>query len=122
MSKTPRVRTLQAVRPGELIFRVHSPKKRGSIGRVMASVFAEKLGTLVRALKEADRAMHGVVMHDYSITKLKSSSPTAILAEEPLPKYENQLDIGSSAIEAFAKCAAAISVGNIDRAREFGKC
>jgi len=110
---------LDPVRPGEIVFRVHGPRD-GAPHRVLASVFADKLATLVRALKAADKAANGVVMHDYAIEKLQSSSPTAVLLEEPLPKYEGQFE--TSAIPYFTDCTEAIAMGNRERALRYGKC
>ena len=106
---------------GELRFRVHSTTSDEE--NVSASVFADKLGRLVRALKAADLALHGKVIHDYKIAKLSSSNPTAVLAETVLPKFIAAKYIGGdSAIAAFDDCASAILSGDRDRALRYGAC
>jgi hypothetical protein len=117
----PKVPKVEAVKAGQLVFRIHGPKD-GAEERIFASVFAAKLATLVRALQAADRAVHGFVRHDYAIAKLRSSTPTVVLSEEVRPKYERELQIGLSGIDAFGDCADAISVGDRARALRYGMC
>jgi hypothetical protein len=109
---------LENLSPDEIGFRVHGPDAETD-DFVSAAVFASKLGSLVRALKAADRAANGYAAHDYKIKRLASSSPTALLVERPLPKG---MDYSSSGIEAFDTCADAVIAGEADRARKFGKC
>jgi hypothetical protein len=89
---------------------------------VSAAVFAAKLTSLIKAIQQADRAInHGVIVHDYKIAKLKSSSPTVLLSEVPLPKFEDRYDI-EPAIPAMGACLEAVIAGETDRARQFGNC
>lgn len=111
---------LEKLGVGELRFRVHSTTSDEE--NVSASVFADKLGRLVRALKAADLALHGKVIHDYKIAKLSSSNPTAVLAEVTLPKFVALDYIGLTAIGAFSDCASAILAGDRDRALRYGAC
>ncbi len=115
----PQVRAIQ-IQPGQIVFRVHGPRDDE---RVRASVFAQKLGALVQALKAADRAVHhGKTVHEYEIAKLQSSEPTAILSEVHIPKFAGQLDVKQSGIDAFGDCATAVIAGDRERAQRYGKC
>jgi hypothetical protein len=119
---------------GQVRFLVHGPDN-ATDDMVSASVFANKLATLVRALKAADRARNGAVLHDYKIKKLQSSSPTAILVETMLPSpivygrvpsYLSETHSSGppakSGIEGFNDCVDAIVVGERDRALQYGNC
>lgn len=105
--------------PGQIRFRVHGPDPAGD--EVSAAVFADKLMTLVRALRAADKALNGVLMHDYVIARLRTSTPTAVLAERPLPKYDDLVS-GQSGISGFDDCVQAITIGERDRALRYGNC
>lgn len=110
----------EALRVGELRFRVHSPQ--GGDGNVSASVFASKLTRLVRALRAADKAVNQVIPHDYTIAKLSSSNPTALLAETVLPKFQDGVHVWRSAVAGFDDCADAILSGDRARALQYGEC
>ena len=95
------------VAKGRIQFALHSqnPEDRDD-KEVDGAVFASKLGMLVKALKAADKAANnGRQSHSYAIAKLHTSTPTAVLLERPL----RELDPGSSGIEGFNDCIAAIS-------------
>jgi hypothetical protein len=114
---------MEALAPGLIRFRIHSP--HNTVGTtdedVSASVFASKLATLVRALKAADKAANqGAAVHEYRIRKLQSSSPTVLLAETQISKA--MAVFGQSGIDAFEDCANAITVGDLDRAKQYGSC
>lgn len=68
---------------------------------VPATVFADKIKALVAALKAADASAHGRNLHEYTIFRLHTSEPTAILQERPLPKL--LVSIANSAIPIFSK-------------------
>lgn len=89
---------------------------------VSAAVFAQKLGQLVAALGAADEAVNGSRVHEYTIARLHTSTPTAILRERP--RESGQFDEWrlESGIEAFASCASAIATGESDAVQRFGKC
>jgi hypothetical protein len=108
------------VAKGRIQFALHSqnPEDRDD-KEVDAAVFASKLGTLVKALKAADKAANnGRQSHSYAIAKLHTSTPTAVLLERPL----RDLDPGSSGIDGFNDCIAAITSGAAERALRHGSC
>lgn len=111
---------MDALAPGLLRFRIHSPSGAEDED-VPASVFAAKLATLVRALKAADKAINGGPAHEYRIRKLQSSSPTVVLAETTLPRAEGSFTI-ESGIDAFDDCVNAITFGERERAVRYGDC
>jgi hypothetical protein len=111
--------TLRPLRAGEVRLRVHG-RRDGSSERVPASVFAQKLSILVRALRAADAAVNGRVTHDYVISDLKLGSALVELREEEIPKFG--LFEKHSGVNAFDDCVEAIREGSIVRARNFGKC
>lgn len=111
---------MEPLGPGQVMFRIHGPASDGD-EPLKGLVFAAKLGALIRGLYEADRAINGVLWHDYSIAKLRSSSPTVILTEQPRPRFEGELQ-APSAIDAYDDCAEAIAVGDHERALRYGKC
>jgi hypothetical protein len=119
MGPTFRKLQMDKLQPGQVRFRIHGPDAASDESFVSASVFAQKLATLVAALKAADRAINGVLKHDYIVEKLKSSSPTVLLREEPLPKFEGVI---ASAIPAFDRCAHAVLAGEREQATRFGDC
>ena len=107
---------------GQIRFRIHSADAGADEHdtHVSAAVFAEKLGALVRALKAADLEVNGKKSHDYLIAQLKSSSPTALLYEVPLP---NSPRFGlSSGIGAFDACANSIVVGDAIGIQKYRRC
>ena len=91
-----------------------------------AAVFASKLLFLVRALKAADKALNGKPRHDYRISKLSSSNPTAVLSEIDLLSIMHPYGIRDrewpSAIEGFEDCANAILANDRARALRYGNC
>ncbi|MFI4974233.1 MAG: hypothetical protein ACHP84_06845 [Caulobacterales bacterium] len=105
---------------GEIQFALHSRDPDDSEDRrVDAGVFAAKLGALVGALKAADASVNGgSPAHSYVIERLLTSTPTARLKERPLRR---DLMI-QSGIDAFDRCAQAITVGERDTALTYGKC
>jgi hypothetical protein len=110
----------EMIGPNELLFRVHA--RRDDHDLVSAAVFAEKLTNLIRALQEADRTVnHGILVHDYKIAKLRSTSPTVLLSEVPLRKFDGRYDLEPS-INAFDSCLDAVISGDGERARKFGDC
>lgn len=110
---------MQSIDPGQVVFRIHGVPGDGDV--VPGLVFATRLAALVRALREADRAANGILTHDYRIAKLKSSTPTVILAEYRRAKHSARLD-ERSGIQAFDDCVGAIAAGERDRALTFGRC
>jgi len=84
-------------------------------------VFAAKLAALIRALKAADKAVNGQVAHRYTIAKLQTSTPTAVLKERLLPNAGTILRL-MSGIAGFSECATAVSLGETDRALGYGGC
>jgi hypothetical protein len=121
-SKAWRVMAEQGLKPlraGEVRFRVHG--RQGEDGeRVPASVFAQKLTVLVRALRAADTATNGRVTWDYVISDLRVGSAVVQLQEEQIRPSE--LIPTQSSVTAFDDCVEAIREGNIERAKAFGKC
>lgn len=111
---------IERLKSGQAIFRIHGPDGDRD-GMLSASLFANKLGVLIRALKEADRRANGELRHDYGIAKLQSSSPTVMLKEHNLPRYEGQFH-GESGVSAFQICADAVAAGESERVLQYGKC
>lgn len=110
---------VDTLRPGQVRFRVHAPDPDDR-DEVDAAVFATKLAALVKGLKAADKAANnGVSAHVYTIAKLHTSSPTAILNEIPSPKFEHRFPMRSS-IPVFEECADAVQLGS-ERALEYGE-
>lgn len=107
---------------GLLRFRAYGPQNgtAGTGGEVSASVFASKLASLVKALRAADVAVNGGVAHDYTIAKLHTSDPTALLREIPAPKFAGMF-APSSGIEAFSSCVEAVKIGST-KVRDYGRC
>ena len=105
---------MEPIEPGETRFRIHGPDPEQD-GLVSGSLFANKLATFIRALKEADRQVNnGRLVHDYKIAELRSTSPTVTLREVPI---ETQQPLnGGSGVEAFGDCADAIIAGDGPRA------
>ncbi|MEX0828179.1 MAG: hypothetical protein WD005_04420, partial [Haliea sp.] len=112
---------MEPIAPGQTVFIIHGPDPTGD-EPVSGAIFARKLGTLIRALKAADRqANNGNLVHDYKIASLHSSSPTVTLAETPIPKFEGLVPL-MSGIPSFEDCADAIVAGDRDRALRYGNC
>ncbi len=107
---------------GLLRFRAYGPSDGagGPGGEVSASVFASKLTALVRALRAADMAVNGGSAHEYTIAKLHTSDPTAILREVPSANFQGMFE-PASGVEAFSACVEAVMIGS-SAARNFGKC
>jgi hypothetical protein len=105
---------------GEIRFRVHGPDT--ATDEVTAAVFSRQLGTLYRALRAADRAINGRLIHDYVIANLSTSTPTALLSERPIRKFRDHLPISHSGIDALADCIDAITVGAEERANRYQSC
>jgi hypothetical protein len=111
---------MESLGPGQIMFRVHGPDTETD--EVAAAVFARQLGILSRALRAADKAINGRLVHDYFIASLSTSAPTALLAERPLPRFARQLITGHSGIDAFEECISAISAGDRGRALRYEGC
>ena len=112
---------MEPIAPGQTRFRIYGLDPDGD-EPLSGSLFANKLGTFIRALKEADRAANnGKLVHDYKIAKLESSDPTVTLIETVEPRYEGLLP-HRSGITGFEDCADAIIIGDENRARRYGKC
>jgi hypothetical protein len=110
---------LKALSTGEIRLRVHG-RQNDAGERVPASVFAQKLATLVRALRAADAAVNGRVTHDYVISDLKIGSALVELREEAIRRTD--LIPRYSGVSAFDNCVGAIREGSVERALTFGKC
>ncbi len=111
---------MDSLERGQVRFRVHGPDT--ATDEVSAGVFSRQLGTLFRALKAADKAANGRPIHDYVIANLSTTTPTALLAERPLPKFKGQFITGHSGIAAFEDCVNAITIGAQERALSYGTC
>lgn len=108
--------TIDSLGPGQIRLRVHGPDV--SSEEVSASVFANKLRFLVRALRAADRAVNGKTVYDYTIAKLSSSAPTVVLTEREMPR--KMPTAVSSGIGAFDQCVKAVVVGERELALRYG--
>lgn len=70
---------LPAISAHQIAIRLH-PSDKQSDG-LDVSVFTAKLNALVAALSAADRAINGKKIYTYKLSKLASSSPTALISE-----------------------------------------
>ena len=113
--------SLEPLARGQVRLRVHGPDP--ATDELSASVFADKMLSLVRAFRAADKAVNGgKPIHDYMISRLVSSTPTAVLIERPLPRYKDQFITGHSGILGFQSCVDAITSGERERALSYGDC
>jgi hypothetical protein len=105
-----------------LKFRAYGPRRgtNGESDEVSAAVFASRLTSLVLALRAADAAVNGGRAHDYTIAKLQSSDPTALLREVANPRFPGIFP-PKSGFDAFNSCVEAVKIGSSE-ARTFGKC
>ena len=110
---------IETPRPGEVFLRLHSVTAVDT--HLSAAVFEAKLRSLIRALRAADRAVNSRLEFDYGIVKMRSSSPTMIIAQQPMPTRRANF-FASSSVDAFEECVDAILSGNETRALRFGKC
>ena len=103
----------EALYPGQVRLRVHSPKSRfgPDIEEVSGRVLADKIGALYRALRAADKAANGRVRHEYTAFKLSSSAPTVVLMERPIRARQAKVFEPVSAIPAFDECVSAVTNG-----------
>lgn len=110
---------MEKVASGEIAFAIHSAAASDDPHdtRVSAAVFATKLAGLVRALKAADIALNGATRFEYTIAKLHTSTPTAILREHAVTQVRAQ-----SGIAGFNDCAVAIAAGESKVAKVYGEC
>lgn len=97
------------LQPGQIEFKVHGIEHVNN-SEVPVRVFAAKLRALIDALEAADTEANGLQTHQYTIARLHTSSPTAIINERPKaatvslpepawPSFERGID----AIKASAK-------------------
>jgi hypothetical protein len=108
--------------PGQIRFRMHAPDIDQGDNALSAEVFARKVLNLVQALAAADGSVNnGKRRHDFVISKLQSSSPTATFEERTLDWKRPRMDT-QSAVLAFSRCASAIVEGKAAIARKYGKC
>tara|TARA_R110000787_G_scaffold137458_10_gene250479 strand:+ start:13129 stop:13938 length:810 start_codon:yes stop_codon:yes gene_type:complete len=77
-------------------------------GDVRADVFAKKLGSLVKALKAADRQCHGHKTYEYFITDLEYGSAYAAVAERP---YSTRQVPQQSSVRTIQTAAARVRDG-----------
>ena len=111
---------MEQLQPGQARFRIHgSDSERDEL--ISGTLFANKLSSLLRALKAADKIANGCLFHEYRILKLESSSPTVTLVEVPGPKVENHFP-GHSGVASFERCANAVLEGDTQTALTYGNC
>lgn len=107
--------------PGQVRFRMHAADADGREEGISAEVFARKVLNLIGALAAADASTNGRRRYEIVISKLQSSSPTAIFEERVIdwktPKMDTQ-----SAVLAFSRCVSAIIEGKTETVRQYGKC
>jgi hypothetical protein len=97
-----------------LSFVVHG--QDGLNNRVLASVFAVKLATLVRGLKSADRQANGAVIHDYVISDLRISSAAVALDEVIASLKAPELQSG---VGAYSDCVGALTHSDFRKAMQY---
>ena len=90
---------------GQIELKVHG-LTREDHGRVPARVFATKLSQMVAALEAADVLANGDAAHDYILSALHMSEPTALLKEVPIDSEAKLL----SALPIFNEAAEGIKV------------
>jgi hypothetical protein len=93
---------------GQIELKIHGLKHVNN-SEVPASVFAAKLRALVSALESADQALNGKLLHVYTIGRLHTSEPTAILNERPRPRLF--VPASASAVPTFESGIDAIKSG-----------
>lgn len=99
---------MDELRDGQIELKVHGLQHVNN-SEVPAAVFAAKLRALVTALEAADQVAHGGSIHQYTIARLHTSSPTAILNERPTPKLSVSPSV--SALPAFTQGIDVIKAG-----------
>lgn len=107
----------EPLRWGQVRLRVHG-HKHGARDVVLASVFAEKMAVLVRALRAADSAVNNRAKYDYVISRLSDGSATVEIEEQRKRRVRHSV----SSVEAFDMCLTSVNDGNFDHARKFGRC
>jgi hypothetical protein len=85
------------------------------------SVYLRKFAQFHAALAAADKAVNGKHGNKYRVAKLQTSSPKAVLIEEPA-NTQYDLEPPRSGIAAFGRCAAAIVEGDVVTAKAYGDC
>jgi hypothetical protein len=86
--------------------------------RVLGSVFARKLGVLIRAMGAADKTANGGKRFDYVIIDMKATSASATLSEQRVSKIMPQ----DSSVHAFGECLLSVNSGNFAAARRHPEC
>jgi hypothetical protein len=110
---------MEKLREGEISLRVHGQPRGSQTGEfVLASVFAQKLAALVRALKAADKIANGAQSHDYAVTDLKIGSAHVTLAEVAAPKFHSGMS-QRSGLETLDTCLSLVGKGNAEAGRRF---
>lgn len=97
---------MDELREGQIELKVHGIELVNE-AEVPATVFAAKLTALVKALEAADALRNGRSLHQYTIARLHTSSPTAILNERPL-EAGLHIDRSASAVPVFEEGVEAI--------------
>lgn len=77
-------------------------------GQVPGRVFANKLKQLISALEAADIHTNGKIVHEYVLTEMHMSNPTAVLRAKPLVEDED----GRSPILALNEAIEAITTSD----------
>lgn len=91
----------------EIELKVHG-MTQADHGRVPGRLFANKLKQLIGALEAADIIANGKVLHDYVLSSMHMSEPTAVLAEIPFDQSED----GGSAIPVFSDAIEGIKTND----------
>lgn len=113
---------MDALSEGEISLKVHGQKRGTQSGEtVLAAVFAQKLGALVRALKAADKIANGANNHDYTITGLKIGSAQCTLSEQSAPRFTPGM-AGRSGVHLLGNCLSLVGEGNVEASRRYDAC
>lgn len=104
---------------GHITLRIHGIKTdEGQSKPVDGLVFASKLGTMIRAMRAADRAKSGDARFNYAIHDLKPTSALVELIEVPVKGDF----LSTSSVASFSECIFAIQDGRADAALKYGTC
>ncbi|WP_148291675.1 hypothetical protein [Novosphingobium sp. B-7] len=96
---------MDTIGPRQIELKLHG-LTREDHGRVPGRLFATKLTQLINALEAADTIANGDAVHDYVLSNMHMSEPTAILSEIPR-EFENA---GVSAIPTFSEAVDCVKV------------
>lgn len=99
----------------KLSFTIHGLPAQND--RVLASIFAQKLASVIRGLRSADTLANGSQIHDYVITELSGGSARVAL-DEVVSRHGLAMQ---SPVATYANCVDALSHSDFNKASTFGE-